>query len=113
MSSMSNYLKNKILDDNLQGVYVALISNGNEIDKPSYERQEVSFRNADEGQTSNDIDVLFPIAEEDWGDITGVAIFDSESGGNELFKSEPEIIKNIDKASQYKIPDSYLVIRLR
>lgn len=110
---MSNYLKNKILDENLQDVYVALINNGSEINKPSYKRQKVSFSNASEGQTSNNIDALFPIAEEIWGDITEIALFDSESGGNELFRSEPEIIKKIEEASQYKIPTNYLIIRLR
>ena len=110
---MSIYLKNKVLDDNLQGVYVALISNSNEINKSSYERQEVSFKVASEGQTANDTDVLFPVATENWGNITEIALFDSESGGNELFRSEPEIIKNIDEASQYKIPREHLIIRLR
>jgi hypothetical protein len=110
---MSTYLKNKVLNENLQAVYVALINNGKEVTKTDYKRQKVTFAAASDGQTSNNIDVLFPIAEEAWGDITEIVLFDNEIKGNELFRSTPEIIKNIEEASQYKIPVNYLIVRLR
>lgn len=113
MNHMTVYLKNKILNDNLQGVYVALFNGSNEIDQPSYERQSVGFVTPEEGQTSNDADILFPIAAEEWGDITHIAIYDSATGGNQLFKSNAEFVKNIDVSSQYKIPKNYLIVRLR
>lgn len=113
MNHMSVYLKNKVLTDNLQGVYVALFSGANEIDKPSYQRQPVNFVAPNEGQTSNNEDVLFPIAAEEWGGITHIAIYDNVTGGNQLFKSNAEFIKNIDLSSQYKIPKNYLIVRLR
>lgn len=113
MPQMSNYLKNKVLNKELQGSYVGLYSGGEEVSAASYNRVEVRFRDAEKGQTTNEIDVLFPIASETWGDITEIAIFDSEVGGEWLFKNSPEIIKNISEAGQYKIPAQYLVVRLK
>lgn len=113
MNHMTVYLKNKVLQDNLQGVFAALFNGSNEINKPSYVRQSVSFVTPDEGQTSNNADILFPIATEEWGDITHIAIYDSATGGNQLFKSNAEFVKNIDISSQYKIPKNYLIVRLR
>jgi len=113
MNHMTVYLKNKVLTDYLQDAYVALFNGESEISESSYERQSVSFTSPNEGQTSNDADVLFPIAEEEWGDITHIAIYDSKTGGNQLFKSNAEFVKNIDVSSQYKIPKNYLIVRLR
>jgi hypothetical protein len=108
---MTVYLKNKVLSENLQGVYVGLFNEENEISTASYKRQSVTFTAPSEGQTSNNADILFPIATESWGAITHIGIFDAE--GNLLFKSPAEFIKTIDVSSQYKIPKNYLIIRLR
>ena len=113
MNHMSTYLKNKVLNTNLQGVYVALFNGDIEVNKASYTRKNSMFVTASEGQTSNNADVLFPIAEEVWGDITHIGIFDSATGGNLLFKSPAEFVKTIDISSQYKIPKNYLIVRLR
>lgn len=110
---MTTYLKNKILDQELQGGYAALFNEENEVVKASYQRQAVLFTAASDGQTSNNADILFPIANEVWGDITHIGIFDSASGGNLLFKSLAEFTKTIDISSQYKIPKNYLIVRLR
>ena len=108
---MTTYLKNKVLSDNLQNVFVGLFNEEAEIDKPSYARQPATFTAPSEGQTSNNIDIFFPIAGESWGAITHIGIFDAE--GNLLFKSPAEFIKTIDITSQYKIPKNYLIVRLR
>lgn len=113
MNHMSNYLKNKVLDTNLVGVYIALFNEDVEVSKASYKRQSSVFVSATEGQTSNNADILFPIAGESWGPITHIGIYDSLSGGNLLFKSPAEFIKTIDISSQYKIPKNYLIVRLR
>ena len=113
MNNMTNYLKNKVLNENLQGVYVALFNNETEVLEASYKRQIATFLSSTEGQTSNNSDVLFPIATESWGEITHVGVFDSSTDGNLLFKSKAEYIKNIDVSSQYKIPKNYLIIRLK
>ena len=114
--SMSTYLKNKVLNDNLRTstVYAALFTSDSvEVNGASYARQAITFIVPTEGQTSNGADVLFPIATETWGNITHVGIFDSLTGGNLLFQSNAEFIKNIDVSSQYKVPKNYLIVRLK
>lgn len=111
MNHMTVYLKNKVLSENLQGVHVGLFNEENEVATVSYKRQPATFVAPNEGQTSNNADILFPIATESWGAITHIGIFDVE--GNLLFKSPAEFIKTIDISSQYKIPKNYLIIRLR
>lgn len=111
MNHMTVYLKNKILSENLQNVFVGLFNEEVEVATASYQRQPVTFVAPAEGQTSNNADILFPIATESWGSITHIGIFDA--GGNLLFKSPAEFIKTIDISSQYKIPKNYLIVRLR
>lgn len=115
MNHMSTYLKNKILTDNLRTtpVYVALFNTDVEVNKISYRRQVATFVESVEGQTSNNADILFPIANEIWGDITHIGIYDSVINGNLLFKSPAEFVKNIDISSQYKVPKNYLIVRLK
>ncbi|WP_077369718.1 phage tail fiber protein [Anaerosalibacter sp. Marseille-P3206] len=113
MNHMSVYLKNKVLNENLQNVYVGLFNEDVEVSKASYKRQPSVFVSATEGQTSNNADILFPIAAESWGPITHIGIYDSLNGGNLLFKSPAEFVKTIDVSSQYKIPKNYLIVRLR
>ena len=113
MNHMSTYLKNKVLNENLEGAYIALFNEDIEVAKASYKRQASAFVSATEGQTSNNADILFPIAAESWGPITHMGIYDSLTDGNLLFKSPAEFIKNIDISSQYKIPKNYLIVRLR
>ncbi|MEK4247586.1 hypothetical protein MKZ20_20120 [Psychrobacillus sp. FSL K6-2684] len=115
MNHMSTYLKNKVLTDNLRTtpVYVALLSGEAEVNKASYKRQACTFVEPVDGQTSNSADVLFPIANEVWGDITHIGIYDSLSSGNLLFKSPTEFVKTIDISSQYKVPKNYLIVRLK
>jgi len=113
MNHMAVYLKNKVLSENLQNVNVGLFNDENEISKASYTRKPATFTTPSEGQTSNNADILFPIAAESWGDITHIGIYDSLTGGNLLFKSPAEFVKTIDVSSQYKIPKNYLIERLR
>lgn len=115
MNHMTVFLKNKVLTDNLRTtpVFAALFNNDVEVSKASYARQVTSFVLPVDGQTSNNADVLFPIATEYWGNITHIGIYDSQTGGNLLFKSPAEFVKNIDISSQYKIPKNYLIVRLK
>lgn len=115
MNHMTVYLKNKVLTDNLRTtpVFVALFNGDIEVTAASYSRQPGVFASPADGQTSNNADILFPIATESWGDITHIGILDAKTGGNLLFKSQAEFTKNIDISSQYKIPKNYLIVRLR
>ena len=113
MDNMTVYLKNKVLDQELQSVHVGLFNGEVEVATASYVRKPTTFTPASEGQTSNGADILFPIATESWGEITHIGIFDTSTGGNLLFKSNAEFVKTIDISSQYKIPKNYLIVRLR
>lgn len=115
MNHMSVYLKNKVINENLRAVpvYVALFNEDDEISQPSYARQSISFVEPENGQTTNREDILFPVAEENWGNITHIGIFDAETNGNLLFRSPAEIAQNINESSQYRIPKNYLIVRLR
>lgn len=115
MNHMTEYLKHKVLTDNLIAsiVFVALFNGNTEVNQASYARQPVTFNTPANGQTSNSADILFPIANENWGNVTHIGIFDATKGGNMLFKSQAEFEKTIDISSQYKIPKNYLIVRLR
>lgn len=113
MNNMTDYLKDKVLNENLQNAHIALFNLDTEVSTLSYKRQPVTFISSSLGQTSNNTDVLFPIAGESWGEITHVGVYDSLIDGNLLFKAPAEFIKNIDISSQYKVPKNYLIIRLK
>lgn len=115
MNHMTEYLKHKVLTDNLKTnkVYVGLFNDATEVKQASYKRQEVVFDTPATGQTSNTADILFPVAAESWGNITHVGIFDALTEGNTLFYSPAEFEKTIDVSSQYKIPKNYLIVRLK
>ena len=115
MNHMSDYLKHKVLRENLVNTtaFIALFNEANEITQPSYVRQAAPFTTPANGQTSNSADVLFPIANEVWGSITHIGIFDAQTGGNLLYRSPAEFVKTVDVSSQYKIPKNYLIVRLR
>ncbi|MDM5250323.1 hypothetical protein [Lysinibacillus sp. G4S2] len=115
MNHMTVYLKNKVLTDNLRTtpVFVALFNGDTEVNATSYSRQSAVFAVPTDGQTSNNADILFPIAAESWGDISHIGIYDAKTVGNLLFKSQAEFTKNIDISSQYKIPKNYLIVRLK
>ena len=114
MNHMTDYLKNKVLVDNLSSnAYIALFTDNGEVNATSYKRMPATFITPVEGQTSNSADILFPIATEAWGTITSVGIFDASATGNLLFKSPAEFAKTVDVSSQYKIPKNYLIVRLK
>lgn len=115
MNHMSDYLKHKVIQENLIAIqtFVALFNESIEVKQPSYARQSVVFASPANGQTSNNADVLFPIANEEWGNITHIGIYDASTNGNLLFKSPAEFVKKIEVSSQYKVPKNYLIVRLK
>lgn len=114
MNNLTEYEKNRILTESLinKKVYCALLGD-NEITNSDYKRVEISFEKPKNGQTYNNKDIEFPIANSNWGDIKKIAIFDSVTSGNKMWESEPEVVKSIGEASQYKIPIGYMIVRLR
>lgn len=115
MNNMMEVEKNEVLKIRCidRQLYVGLISNNKEITSASYIRVPVKFTNPIKGQIYNSEDVTFPIANENWGEVTEIGIYDSKTGGNCTWKGKAEVVKNIGIASQYKIPKNYLILRLR
>jgi len=115
MNHMTEYLKHVVLRTHLinSNAYIALFNENTEVSQASYKRMQANFAEPANGQTSNNADVLFPIANENWGNVTHIGIFDALTGGNLLFRSQAEFVKNIDVSSQYKIPKNYLIVRLK
>lgn len=115
MNHMTEYLKHVVLRNHLidKPAYIALFNENTEVNKSSYQRRLATFVEPSNGQTSNSADVLFPIANENWGNVTHIGIFDAPTGGNLLFRSQAEFAKVIDISSQYKIPKNYLIVRLK
>jgi len=102
--NMSNYLAAALLNRIFRGqamtfptnVYVALYTSdptkndtGQEVTGGGYARQQVVFSapvEEDGKQVIRNIaDVVFPVAEADWGTVTHVGIRDAATGGNLLY----------------------------
>ena len=114
MNSMTEYLKHKILKETLidKQVYVGLFTTGGEVDKASYERMPISFTTPANGQIVNSASVFFPDAQEIWGDIARIGLFDAQVGGNLLFIDTAQEVKTVGIANQYHIPQNYMIVGL-
>lgn len=111
---MTEHEKNRILKESLitRKVYCAL-ADQSEVTGGSYKRVEVNFQEPSGGQTQNSADIVFPIANEVWGNISKIALYDAPTGGNKVWEAAPEVVKNIGVAAQYKIPRGYMIVRIR
>lgn len=115
MSSMSDYLENKLGDHVLRGLaytapantYVALFTaapsdagGGTEVSGGSYARVAIAPANwngthgsttgassGTGGQYSNAVALTFPAPTANWGTATHFAVFDAATGGNMLFQA--------------------------
>ena len=128
MSQLSDYLENALLNAVLRNtpytspanVYVGLFTTdptdagtGTEVTGGAYVRQKVTFGAPVDGQVSNSNEVLFPFFTASWGTITHVGLYDAAAEGNLLWHGPLEFQKAIDISSQFKIPQNYLIVRLK
>jgi hypothetical protein len=139
MGAFSDYLEDAVLDHVLNNgraltytppstLYIGLFtSNGGletnteldqtEVSGGSYARQSLDgstnyFTGASGGATSNYDDIEFPVATEDWGTITHVAIMDALTSGNVLIWGELTSSKIIETGDQFKFTAGNLDITL-
>lgn len=118
MSAISDYLENKLVNLVLRNepftppstVYLALYTSdptdagtGTEVSGGAYERQVITFGAPNDGMSSNDSEILFPIATANWGTITHIGLLDAKTGGNLLFHGEITTPKTISTNDQLKI----------
>jgi len=105
MANMTNYLENKLLAHTLKNipysspgtVYIALLKDSpttteleagtltKEIVGGAYVRKAVAFNTVTGGVTANTLDIDFPSATADWGNITHIFVMDALTAGNALY----------------------------
>lgn len=120
MAALTNYCENKLLDLLFNGVdfdpvcYLGLFivapgetGGGTEVSGGSYARQAVAGKFEDAGATlagecSNDVQITFPEATADWGEVIYGGLFDASSGGNLLMYAQLPTSKLIETGDIYK-----------
>lgn len=93
MSGISDYGKNKVLDDLVSGgAFLALFTTaptdaggGTEVLGAGYARQSVTFSAASGGSKSNTSTHTFTASGGNFGDVVAGALYDAASGGNLLY----------------------------
>lgn len=100
MTSISNYLENKLLDHSLgvasytmpSTIYLALFTSdptdagsGTEVSGAAYARQAVTFATAASGATSNSTAESFTASGGNFGTVTHIGLFDALTTGNLLW----------------------------
>ncbi len=132
---MSKYLKSTILNRlfvdadllSLDNMYVSLwcsnpvdsfgnLKDHGEVTPPSYGRVPIpyqvgSFTEVLGEDVRNNIEITFDEAQEDWGVVTYVALFDSEEGGELLFSHKLNTSREVVVGDIVKFPVSSLRIR--
>ena len=127
MSGLTLKTKAKLLNDTFASgsLYAGLLTKmaldtaGSEVYSElvavSYKRMPISFSITSSNEISNNASVKFPEAREDWGQIIGVGIFDSLSGGNlvsyAIFDVRDVVI--IHSLMQYEVPKDFYVAGFR
>lgn len=136
MSALSNYLENALLNQVLRStaytpgpVYAALFTDGGGLEANSefgafevstngtaYARTAIDFGSpASAGSISNTIECIFPSATADWGDLTHMAIMDSDiegENGNVLFWGELSTIRTVNSGDAFKFAVGDIIISL-
>lgn len=123
--SKTAYYEKKILNHTLLNepytpptqLYLALFtadpgregSTVNEISDPAYSRQPIAFTPAADDQESgsfcqNTLDINFPQATIDWGNVSHGMIMDAPTGGNGLYKGAFDVAKQVLTNDYYQVP---------
>jgi len=84
-------------------VYVGLFTSTGEVSASSYTRELITFATPVGNTIKNDAEVRFPIAVEDWGEVTSAGIFDAETAGNRLDNADIALSKSVRANDQFVI----------
>lgn len=121
----TSYLETKVLNHVFRGqtftaptsLYVALFTSTGEVTGGGYARQQITFSapvtEGDSSYISNDAEIRFPIAMADWGEITEAAIYDAETGGNQLDRVTLDVPRTVGENDQFVIAVDKHRIRIR
>lgn len=127
MAQMSNFLENAMIDHVFRNtpyvqsstVYVTLYSTdptdadtGTELVGNGYARTAVTFIAPTDGVTSNNADILFPVATADWTTITHIGVRDASTAGNLLFHKALTTPVTVLNTNNFRIPLGQLTATL-
>lgn len=107
-----NHVTRNIPYESPEKVYVGLFVADEEVDGAGYERREITFSAPQNGVITNENELRFPIAHDEWGEIAYAAVFDSETGGNRLFNSRISQVRLVRENDQFTIPVGNLEFEL-
>ena len=101
-------------------VYLALYTedptkagfSSNEVAQASYNRQEVTFTNPEEGVSTNANQIDFSTATSNWGNVGWISIMDAPSGGFMLYFKALDDKRNILTGDQFKVDVDKLQLKL-
>ena len=103
-----NQMLERVLKD--KQVQIGLHTEEGEVKATEYERQNIKWHLAENGQIVSSEEIFFPIAKSSWGIITDIAIYDTEE--NIIATASPEWKKNIEAGSQYYIGAGMAIARI-
>jgi hypothetical protein len=127
MAEMSNFLENALINATLRNtsytspsaVYVSLhtadptdAGTGTEVSGGSYAREEATFAAPSNGASVTSAAVEFAQATGDWGTVTHIGIWDSETSGNLLYHTPLDSSKTIQTGDIFKISSGNLSVTL-
>ena len=132
MGAMSNYLEVALLNAVFRGtaftspanIFVALYTSnptdadtGTEVNAAEYARQTVTFTEPTQdaqgrARISNSNEIVFPIAQSNWGTVTHIGLRDAATAGNLLYYGPFVTPKAVNVNDQLRIVPGDLVITL-
>lgn len=86
-----------------QKLWAGLMVNGQELDAMGYQRQSITFDEAQDGQITNNNQVTFQALEE-WGLIDGASLWDARTKGNLIALGNLEQARNISQSDALVFP---------
>src|SRR5699024_12370569 len=88
---------NYVFREKYGSLYLALLTSAGEVSGEGYERQLITFVEASNSRISNDAEVHFPVALEDWGDVTKTAIYDDKTDRTKITAAYETATNTINK----------------
>lgn len=97
-------------------IYVALFTvaptvsgGGTEVSGGGYVRQPVTFSAPSNGQTSNTLDVTFPLATAAWGTVVAFGLYTAATGGQLLYFNALSVSRLVSVSDQVRFPTGQLI----
>ena len=83
-----------------------------EVKARGYRRQSLTLGDPINGVCDNPTDILFGVAEANWGKVVTIGVYDALTGGHLWMQSDMERPQTVEAGSPFKIPVGELSISL-